>query len=100
MRLIPLQETDGGGKLDPIAVRAWLSSAVAERFFNRIYRLDPGSTDSAIRDGFNRCRNLVLDSLVDFEAICNPPAYEQAPQPDYDEAAFIAARNAMLGRTQ
>lgn len=78
-------------------VREWLKSPVTERLFNVIYRLDTGSQDVAVRDGFKRCQAQVLDFIVDFEAVCQPPPVVESPETDYNSAELLRRRDEELG---
>lgn len=81
------------------AITAWLESQVTEAFANRIYRLDPAAQDPAMRDGFNRCKMLVLDTLVDFMEVCFPQPLE-VPDADYGAQQLIDARRSFLNPKQ
>jgi hypothetical protein len=96
MRLLSTQERRAAPS--PGAVQDWLKNAVTELFLNYVFRLEAGSEDSAIRDGFARCRNAVVDGLVEFEALTNPPKFEAPPEPDYAVDDILEARNQMLGK--
>ena len=80
---------------DQAAILEWLRSPVTEAFANRIYRLDLIEKDAATRDGFNRAKMLVLDTLVDFVECCYPPPI-QVPEADYGAKALEDARNSFI----